>query len=183
MIEAFFSYTGTVTTSKKAIVAKNRFAVVTEIGTKRCSDDFVSISARTQLSPIFISLSYGDAFRVARGMSRKLGAPISIPECFEDFKRAIESSAFSVCDGIHGAFLSLLSHTPTYLDVERRDAREMIATFTAASVERAVLLPYERSRMHKIKKVGVRDSDFISVFKNAQQNIEAEIDFNLNPLP
>ena len=182
MIRFLYSYAEKLLRKEAPPGDESRFAIVIENGEPKNAEDILEICRRVEASPLFVALSYGDALRSARRMSRYLAAPLLIPRNLSDFKKAVSTCAFSVCDGVSGAILSLLSYTPAYLDVEYRAARELIATATALSGERAVIVPYKKSNMKKIKKVGAQDSDFIYLFERMKQNIESELQDGFNPL-
>ncbi|MBO7303593.1 MAG: hypothetical protein J6V09_00010 [Clostridia bacterium] len=183
MIKLLFSYYEHYSKIKQYKTDKRHFAIITENGAIKSCEDVAKIAARSSLLPLFIPISFGDALRGARRMSRMLDAPMLTPRGLLDFEGAISDSAFSLCDGPSGAILSLLSHTPAYVDIGERAARELIATISGVRGGNTVILPYEKSRMHKIKKVGVRDSDFIYVFEGLWKSVESELGYSLNPHP
>lgn len=153
---------------------KAHFAIVIEEGDQKSAHDVLRIALREELSPVLVALAAGEAYHTARGLALKLDAPIIMPRNLGDFRLAAGGCAFSICDGVNGAILSLLSYTPAYLDASSGPARELITIANMVSAERPVILPFNKRKPEKIRKVGVRDSDFIYTRKGLYEFIEHE---------
>ncbi len=177
MIEEFYKHGRDKSSGEQA-----RFAIVIETSEPRSPHDALRISRRDGLSPVLVALTAGKAYHTARGLALKLDAPIIMPQSIRDFRRVAGRCAFSVCDGINGAILSLLSYTPAYLDASSGPARELITIAGMAASERPVILPFDKRKSEKIIKVGARDSDFIYTYKRLDEFIRYEFCGSDNPV-
>lgn len=151
------------------------FAFILGSGTSLTAGDVREITERTDLTPIFIVFRENTEIDASRYFSRLFDSKILFPRNRSEFGAAVKECQFTVSESILGAYSSLLSHTPVYLNSKSGVCRSFIAELVAMGCSENILIPYTKNRTDIIKKVRAHDSDFSYIINKIRYRIFFEI--------
>jgi len=151
------------------------FALILNDGSSLTIGDVGEISKRLALRPVFIAFDTNGEFDRSRCFSRFFNSKVLIPKTKNEFHNAISECEFTVSENIAGAYFSLLSHKPSYLNAKFGACRTFIAELISMGCDENIIIPYTKNRTEIIKKVRVHDSDFSYIINKIQNRISYEI--------
>ena len=121
------------------------------------------ISCKSGCTPIVIPFQPKCERGCAKRIARRLGAPLFELDSYEKISDLLSSCKFTVSDRLHGAILSLLSHTAAFLDSRQHKCRMLIEDIRLRSSHMKIsppLLPDTELCPEKIKELGAQGSEF-----------------------
>ena len=160
---------------RKNFNGRGYFALVLNHGSSLTIGDVREIAERLALTPVFIAFNMEREFDKSRYFSRLFNSKILLPKTKNEFYNAISECEFTVSENITGAFFSLLSHKPSYLNAKCGVCRTFIAELMSMGCDENIIIPYTKNRIEIIKKVRARDSDFSYIINKIQNRISYEI--------
>lgn len=151
------------------------FAFVLKGGTSLTAGDVREITERTNLTPLFILLREKTEIDASRYFSRLFDSKILLVRSNSEFCSAVKECRFTVSESILGAYSSILSYTPAYLNAKSDVSRSFIAELASMGCSKNILIPYIKNRIDIIKKVRAQDSDFSYIINKIRDRICFEI--------
>lgn len=160
---------------RKNFNRRGYFALILNDDSSLTIGDITEISERLSLTPIFITFNMGSEFDKSRCFSKFFNSKTLMPRTKNEFQNAISECEFTVSECFYGAFLSLLSHKPSYLNTKYEICRAFIAELISMGCSEDIIIPYTKNRTGIIKKARARDSDFSYIINKIQNRISSEI--------
>lgn len=161
---------------------KNRqptyFAVFLKKGEHISADGINRIAERNRISPIFFAISRDVSADVSRAYARILDTVVAFPKSYGEFSRVIEGCAFSICENLSGAFLSLLCRRPIYINSDCDGCRSFMEEASRLKLPPGIILDFNKNKLSEINTPKVRDEDF----EYAAKKIRAYVSANFNVL-
>ena len=71
-------------------------------------------------------------------------------------------------------FLSLLSHTPAYVDAGSAEIRRLIGQILKFDISQGLLIPYTKNRTEIITHPIAKSADFYGIIKKIRADIDAD---------
>ncbi len=162
----------------KAGGGKRSFALIISANTKITPAEVIRIAGARGLFPKVISLFKNHDERRLADFSDK-GIPTATPADAAEFRKLIAGCEFTVCDRLHGAIFSIISHTPAYITEDSGKHRALLAEMEKRRKKLGtppLLLPYSLHDVAQKKEAGVKDSDFEMVISDLKNDIKASLE-------
>ncbi len=155
----------------KSQTRSTKFALILNTGETLSISDISDIAKRTELSPLLFDVGEFANSELLRSYARSLGAAVVKVQTDKKFAFAIRECGFSVSEDAEGAFLSFLSHTPTYINAGDSRCRALIGRISKLNFSPEVIIPYTKNRASVIERPQVTHEDF----SIAIQKIRADV--------
>ncbi len=151
-----------------------KFALFLSTGESVSIYDVEEIKKKTGLTPLFFNLYENSNHKLLRSYARSLNACVVKAESRNKFALKMSDCAFSVSENASGAFLSLLSHTPVYVDAGSSECRSLVANISRFDFSSEIIIPYTKNRTSVIIPKNVKHDDFLYAVKKIRADICAD---------
>jgi len=145
--------------SVRECAEKPCFAWIISAEQKISPQEIKLIAERRGLSPICVILYKDKDISAVSGLSA-IDMEYRIPKNRDELAEILSHCAFSVSERLHGAILSLLSHTPSYLCCDSSKCAALTNEIESRYNTDKLVIKYAPDSVIAKKEIGAKNSDF-----------------------
>ncbi len=155
---------------------KGSFAWIISSEQKITPEEIELLAQKRGLSPIAVILYKDKDISAAEGLSH-LDIKCLIPKNRDELSQILSRCAFSISERLHGAILSLLSYTPSYLCCESTKCSALADEIKNRYKTDSMLIKYTPDAVAEKKEIGAKSSDFDYVLSDLKGLVKNAFEF------